>query len=324
MRRREVLGSLALATLLPRSAFAEAERRLALLMPFAEGDAVATGFIDALRRSLAALGWREGNNLKIDVRWSGADHELSRTYAKQLAASQPDVIVAHGPAFVYAREATRTVPLVFLAIVDPVGQGFVSSLSHPVANITGFMLMEFSIGGKFIELLREIAPKTRRVAVFVDPSNSNSPQWWRSIEGAARDAGIEPQQAVVRNPSDIEAAIGAIADAPDGGIIIPPQAFLAAHRTLIITSAARERLPAVYSNVFFVKDGGLLAYGSDLADQYARAASYIDRIFKGTRPSDLPVQAPTRYQLGVNLRTAGVLGLTVPSGLITRADVVIE
>ena len=324
MRRREVLGSLVLAPLLPRSAFAEAQRRLGLLLPFAEGDGVASGFIDSLRQSLAALGWREGANLKIEVRWSGADHELARTQAKELAASQPDVIVAHGPAFTYAREATRTVPLVFLAIVDPVGQGFVTSLSRPGGNITGFMLMEFSIGGKFIELLREIAPKTKRVAVLVDPSNSNSPQWWRSIEGAARDANIEPQQAVVQNPTDIETAIGAIAGGSDGGIIIPPQAFLAAHRTLIITLAARERIPAVYSNIFFVKDGGLLSYGSDLNDQYARAAPYIDRIFKGIKPSDLPVQAPTKYQLGVNLRTAGTLGLTAPSGLITRADVVIE
>ena len=211
MRRREVLGGLALAGLLPRSAFAETERRVALLMPFAEGDAVAAGFINSLRQSLAALGWREGTNLKIEIRFSRDDHELARTYAKELAASQPDVLVAHGPAFTYAREATRTVPLVFLAIVDPVGQGFVTSLARPGGNITGFMLMEFSIGGKFIELLREIAPKTKRVAVLVDPSNSNSPQWWRSIEGAARDADIEPQQAVVRNQTEIGAAIGAIA-----------------------------------------------------------------------------------------------------------------
>jgi putative ABC transport system substrate-binding protein len=324
MRRREVLGGLATVAAWPRSALAEAERRLALLMPFAEGDAVAAGFIDSLRQSLAEVGWKEGANLKIEVRWSGADHDLSRTYAKELAASQPDVIVAHGPAFVYAREATRAVPLVFLAIVDPVGQGFVSSLSRPGGNITGFMLMEFSIGGKFIELMKEIAPKTKRVAVFVDPSNSNSPQWWRSIEGAARDAGIEPRQEVVRNETDMGAAIGTIARAPDGGIIIPPQALLAAHRTFIISSAARERLPVVYSNAFFVKDGGLLSYGSDLVDQYARAASYIDRILKGAKPSDLPVQAPTRYHLAINLRTASALGLSVPSGLIARADVVIE
>jgi putative ABC transport system substrate-binding protein len=306
------------------AALAEAERRLALLMPFDEGDAVAAGFINSLRQSLAELGWKEGANLKMEVRWSGADHELSRTHAKELVASQPDVIMAHGPSFVYARAATRAVPLVFLAIVDPVGQGFVSSLSHPGGNITGFMLMEFSIGGKFIELLKEIAPKTKRVAVFVDPSNSNSPQWWRSIEGAARDAGIEPHQEIVRNGSDIDAAIGATARGRDGSIIIPPQALLAAYRTLIVTSAARERIPVVYSNTFFVKDGGLLSYGSDLVDQYARAALYVDRIFRGTKPSDLPVQGPNKYQLGINLRTAGVLGLSVPAGLIARADLVIE
>ncbi len=324
MRRREVLGGLALAGLLPRSAFAETERRVALLMPFAEGDAVAAGFINSLRQSLAALGWREGTNLKIEIRFSRDDHELARTYAKELAASQPDVLVAHGPAFTYAREATRTVPLVFLAIVDPVGQGFVTSLARPGGNITGFMLMEFSIGGKFIELLREIAPKTKRVAVLVDPSNSNSPQWWRSIEGAARDADIEPQQAVVRNQTEIGAAIGAIAGTSNGAFIVPPQAFLAANRTVIIASAERERIPAVYSNVFFVRDGGLAAYGSDLNDQYARSAAYVDRILKGTKPSDLPVQAPTKFQLAVNLKTAGALGLSVPSALVTRADVVIE
>ena len=238
--------------------------------------------------------------------------------------TQPDAILAHGPAFPYAREATRTIPLVFVAVADPVGQGYVVSLSHPGGNTTGFMLVEFSVGGKFVELLKEIAPDTKHVAVLEDPSNPASPQWWRSIEGAARDIGIEPQQALVRTDAEIDAAIEVIARTSNGSIIVPPQAFFAIHRSHLIASVARERLPVVYNNAFFVRDGGLLSYGPDLADQYARAASYIDRILKGARPNDLPVQAPTKFELAINLKTAKTLGLSVPAALLARSDVVVE
>jgi ABC-type uncharacterized transport system substrate-binding protein len=304
--------------------FAEAERRLGVLMPFPDGDPLAVGWLKALRQSLAGLGWHEGGNLKIEVRWSEGDGARSRAHAEEMVGTQPDAILAHGPAFPSVREATRAIPLVFVAIADPVGQGFVTSLSRPGGNITGFMLMEFSVGGKFVELLKETAPNTKRVAVFEDPSNSTSPQWWRSIEGAARDHGIAPQQALVRDEAEIDTAIGIIARAPNGSIIVPPQAFFAAHRSHLIASAARERLPVVYNNALFVREGGLLSYGPDLADQYARAASYNDRILRGAKPNDLPVQAPTKFEFAVNLKTAKILGLSVPATLLARADVVIE
>ncbi len=325
MRRRELIKVIAGGmTAWPWAASAEAERRLALLLPFSEGDPLAAGFLKALRKALTELGWRDGGNLKIDFRWSQGDDTLSRTYAKELVGMKPDVILAHGPAFVYVREATHAIPLIFVSIADPVGQGFVRSLSHPGGNATGFMLFEFSLGGKFVELIREIAPNTRRVAVFEDPSNSATSQWWQSIEGAARDIGIEPQQVLVRNEAEIDAAIDGIVRAPDGSIIIPPQAFFAVHRLHLIAAAARERLPAVYGNALWSRDGGLLSYGVDLADQYAKAASYIDRILKGAKPEDLPTQAPTKYELVVNLKTARALGLEISSTVLARADEVIE
>jgi len=324
MKRRQFISLVGAVAAWPWSAAAEAERRLGLLMPFSDGDPLAAGLLKALRQSLAALGWHEGGNLKIEVRWGQSDDARSRADAKELVETQPDAILAHGPALPSVREATRTIPLVFVAIADPVGQGFVTSLSRPGGNTTGFMLMEFSVGGKFVELLKEIAPATKRVAVFEDPSNSTSPQWWRSIEGAARDVGIAPQQALVQNQAEIDAAIEVIARAPHGSIIVPPQAFFAVHRSHLIASAARERLPVVYNNAVFVREGGLLSYGPDLADQYARAASYIDRILRGAKPNDLPVQAPTKFEFAINLKTAKTLGLSVSATLLARADVVIE
>lgn len=325
MRRRELITAVAGAvTAWHWPASAEAERRLGLLMPFSEGDPAAVWFLKALRQALAELGWRDGGNLKIEVRWSQVDEARSRAYAKELVGTQPDVILAHGPAFAHVREATRTIPLIFMAIADPVGQGFVNSLSHPGGNITGFLLMEFSIGGKFVELLKETAPNTKRVAVFQDPSNTSTLHWWRSIEEAARAIGIEPRQVLLRNEAEVDAAIEAVAQASNGSIIVPPQAFFSVHRSHLIASAARERLPVVYGNAFLVRDGGLLSYGVDLADQYARAASYIDRILKGAKPSDLPVQAPIKFEFVINLKAAKGLGLEIPPAVLTRADEVIE
>jgi putative ABC transport system substrate-binding protein len=324
MKRRQFISLVGAVAAWPWSASAEAERRLGLLMPFSDGDPLAGGILKALRQSLAGLGWHEGGNLKIEVRWSQGDDARSRADANELVGTQPDAILAHGPAFPYVREATRAIPLVFVAIADPVGQGFVTSLSRPGGNATGFMLMEFSVGGKFVELLKEIAPNTKRVAVFEDPSNPSSPQWWRSIEGSARDMGIAPQQVLVRTEAEIDAAIELIARTSNGSIIVPPQSFFGVHRSLLIASAARERLPVVYNNAFFVREGGLLSYGPDLADEYARAASYIDRILKGAKPNDLPVQAPTKFEFAINLKTARTIGLSVPPTLLARADVVIE
>ena len=326
MKRREfitLIGGAAAGWPLS-SACAESERTVGVLLPWSEGDTAAVGYMKALRDGLTVLGWREGENLKIELRWSSDETARTRAYAKELVELRPAVIFATGPAFVSVREATRTIPIVFAMVSDPVGQGFVSSLSHPGGNTTGFMLLEFSAGGKFVELLKAIAPETKRVAVFEDPMNSTTPQWWRSIEGAARDFGIEPQQALVRSESEIDAEIAAIARAPHGSLIVPPQAFLLVHRARLIASAERERLPAVYWSPLYVKEGGLLSYGVNPTTQFANAATYIDRILKGAKPGNLPVQAPTKFELVINLKTARALGLSIPEKVIATADEVIE
>ena len=326
MKRRDFVLALSGAAILRplSSAFAEPVRKLGVLIPWSESDPAAVEYVRALRDGLARLGWHEGENLQIELRWSSDDPTRTRAYAKELVELRPTVIVATGPAFPIVREATRSIPIVFALVSDPVGQGFVSSLSHPGGNITGFMLLEFSAGGKFVELLKAIAPETKRVAVFEDPMNPTSPQWWRSIEGAARDLDIEPQQALVRSESDIDAEIAAIARAPNGSFIVPPQAFLLVHRARLIAAAERERLPAVYWNPLYVKDGGLLSYGINPATQLANAALYVDRILRGAKPGDLPVQAPTKFELVINLKAAKALGLRIPEKIIATADEVIE
>jgi putative tryptophan/tyrosine transport system substrate-binding protein len=326
MKRRDfVLAFSGAAIVWPlSSAYAEPERKLGVLLPWSESDPAFVGYVKALREGLARLGWREGENLKIELRWSSDQAARTRAYAKELVALRPDVIVATGPAFAIVREETRTIPIVFALVSDPVGQGFISSLSRPGGNTTGFMLLEFSAGAKFVELLKAVAPDTKRVAVFEDPANSSTPQWWRSIEGAARDFGIEPQQALVRSESEIDAGIEAIARTPHGSFIVPPQAFLLVHRARLIAAAERERLPAVYWNPLYVKDGGLLSYGVNPASQLANAATYVDRILKGAKPGDLPVQAPTKFELVINLKAAKALGLRIPETIIATADEVIE
>ena len=308
MKRRDFIAAFSSAAIVwpLSSAHAEPERTLALLVPYSESDPAAVGYVNALREGLAALGWREGENLKIELRWSADEAAPTRAYAKELVELRPAVIVATGPAFAIMREATRTIPIVFALVSDPVG------------------LLEFSAGGKFVELLKAIAPETKRVAVFEDPTNSTTPQWWRSIEGAARDFGIEPQQALVRSESEIDAEIAAIARAPHGSFIVPPQAFLSVHRARLIAAAERERLPAVYWNPLFVREGGLASYGVNPGTQFANAATYVDRILKGAKPGDLPVQAPTKFELAINLKTARAQGLTIPEKVMATADEVIE
>jgi putative tryptophan/tyrosine transport system substrate-binding protein len=328
MRRRDFLHAVGGITVSwPwSSASAEPYRTLGVLLAMSEDDPVMVGNVKALRQALAELGWREGENLKIELRLSSDEVARTRAYAKELIDLRPDVILASGPAFPPLRDSTRTIPIVFVLISDPVGQGFVSSLAHPGGNLTGFMLLEFSAGTKFVEMLKAVAPATKRVAILEDPANTTTPQWWRSIEGAARDVGIEPQQALVRSEGDIDAAIDAIARTPNGSIIVAPQAlfYVYVHRTHLIASAARERLPAIYSNANYVREGGLLSYGINGADQFAQAATYIDRIFKGAKPGNLPVQGPTKFQLAINLKTAKALGLTVAPTLLATADELIE
>jgi putative ABC transport system substrate-binding protein len=325
MRRREftaVLSATALAW--PRRALADQLRVLGILAPAPVDDPQYRSLIDALRQSLAQLGWREGANLKVEMRWSGNDVPRLAAYAKELVSIRPDAILAPATAFPPVRAATRSIPVVFLLTSDPVGQGLVSSFAHPGGNLTGFTLLEFSAGGKFIELLKAIAPATMRVLVLLDPDNGTSPQWWRAIEGAARDVGVEPSQALVRTDDELASAVAAYAKTPGGGIIASPQTLFVNRRAQLIALAARGRLPAVYAAVPIARDGGLLAFGIDAEDEFRRAASYIDRILKGAKAGDLPVQQPIKFRLVINLKTAKTLGLTVSPTLLATADEVIE
>jgi putative tryptophan/tyrosine transport system substrate-binding protein len=325
MRRRHLLIAICgAAALRPRSTLADTIRTIGVLMQGSRTNPVNAGLFDVLRGSLAELGWREGINLKVELRWGDNDDARTSGYARELVDLKPEVIVAPATSFRPVREATRSIPIVFLLIADPVGQGIVSSLSHPGGNLTGFTYMEFSTGGKFVELLKEIAPDTTRALVFFDLDNRSTPHWWRSIESAAHVLGVEPQQSLVRGVADIDAAIHAFAGTPKGGIIVPPESLFVAHSAHLIALAATQRLPAVYATSPFAREGGLLSYSVDATDQFVRAASYVDRILKGDKPGDLPVQQPTKFELVINLKTAEALGLTVPQSLLQRADEVIE
>src|SRR3954447_4278491 len=286
MKRRDFIAAFhsAAIVLALSSAYAEPGPALVLLGPYSESDPAAVGYVNALREGLAALGWREGENLKIELRWSADEAARTRAYVKELVELRPAVIVATGPAFAIMREATRTIPIVFALVSDPVGQGFVSSLSHPGGNITGFMLLEFSAGGKFVELLKAIAPDTKRVAVFEDPANPTTPQWWRSIEGAARDFGIEPQQALVRTESDSLRSRAPLMAASS----------CRRRRSFRSTAPASLRRPSASgcprsTGILFVREGGLVSYGVNPGSQFANAATYVDRILNGAKAGDLPV-----------------------------------
>jgi putative ABC transport system substrate-binding protein len=325
MRRRDLLIAICgAAALRPRRTLADTVRTIGVLMQGAKTNPVTASLFDVLRGSLVDLGWREGANLKVLLRWGDNDDARTGAYARELVELKPEVIVAPATSLPPVHEATRSIPIVFLLITDPVGQGFVSSLAHPGGNLTGFSYLDFSMSGKFVELLREVAPDTTRVLVPLDVDNRSTSQWWRSIESAARVLGVEPQHSLVRGAADIEAAIHAFADKPKGGIIVAPESLLTAHRARLIALAASEHLPAVYTTPPFAKEGGLLSYSVDANDQFVRAASYVDRILKGEKPGDLPVQQPTKFELVINLRTAKALGLTVPQSILARADQVIE
>jgi putative ABC transport system substrate-binding protein len=283
-----------------------------------------TGLVDALRGALANLGWREGANLKLDLRWANNSADRARAYARELVSLKPDVIVAPATSLPSVSEATHSIPIVFTLIVDPVGQGFVSGLAHPGGNITGFSYMGFSTGAKLVELLKEIAPGLTRVLVLLDADNYAAPKWWDAIGSTARALGYEPRKALLRVDAEIDATLHSFAQEQGGGLVVPPQSLFGAHRERLIAAAAREHLPAVYGMPSVVRNGGLLSYSSDPVDQFTRAASYVDRILKGEKPGNLPIQEPTKYLLIVNLRTARTLGLTVPPLLLARADEVIE
>jgi len=283
----------------------------------------------SLEPGLEELGWRNGRNLQIDYRWGNGNLELMRASAKELVGLEPDLIVAHNTPVVAAlMQHTRTVPIVFVAVSDPIGAGFVKSFSRPGGNITGFTIYETTVGGKWLQLLREIAPSLKRVAMLYNPETANAGAsggvYLQSIEAAAHAMGTELIVTPVHNPDDIDAALAAFSQEPGGGLIVLPNTFTVVNREHIVLQAARFRIPAIYPSVYFIQAGGLASYGVDVADLFRRAASYVDRVLKGDKPADLPVQAPIKYQLVINLKTAKALGLTVPPMLLANADEVIE
>jgi putative ABC transport system substrate-binding protein len=286
-----------------------------------EGQARRAAFVQALQK----LGWTEGLNVRIDYRWGATDAERGLRYAAELVALAPDVILTAGEQAVAAlQRTTRTVPIVFAQVPDPVGAGFVDSLARPGGNITGFAVFEYGISAKWLELLKQLGPHMTRVAVLRDPATASGTGQLGAIQAAAPSFGVELRPVDVRDAGEIERVITAFASAANGSLIVTGSTEAVVHRDLIVTLAARHRLPAVYSQRFFVTGGGLISYGPDRVDQHRRAASYVDRILKGEKPADLPVQAPTKYELVINLKTAKALGLEMPPTLLARADEVIE
>jgi putative tryptophan/tyrosine transport system substrate-binding protein len=328
LRRREfitLLGGAAAAW--PHMAEAEQAdrvRRIGVLMGVAN-DAEGEARVAAFRQGLQQLGWVEGRNVLVEYRWGGGDPARLKIQAAEVAAMMPDVILAGGTAaLVPMQQATHSIPIVFVGSADPVGRGFVASRPRPGGNITGFTIFEVSVVGKMLEALKQIAPGTARTMLIYSPTNSNAADYWRSLDTVASTFPVKPVAAPVLDADEIERACAALADESNGGLVIPPDSMTTARRELIIALAARYRLPAVYPFRFFVTSGGLMSYGPDTRDPYRRAARYVDRILKSEKPGDLPVQAPTKYELVINLKTAKVLGLEVPPTLLARADEVIE
>jgi putative ABC transport system substrate-binding protein len=328
MKRREfitLLGGAAAWPLTARAQQGERMRRIGILLPAASDDAQLQTWVGAFLQTLALLGWTIGHNVRIDTRWATANAAEIRRHATELVALAPDVILAYGASTVGALlQATRTVPIVFPVVVDPVGAGFVDSLARPGGNVTGFMTYEYSMGGKWLELLKQIAPGMMRAAVLRDPTQGGGTSVFAAIQAMAPSLGVEANPVNMRDTNEIERAVAAFARSPNGGLIVPGSAAATLHRDLIIALAARHKLPAVYYERFFATAGGLISYGPDQIDQFRRAAGYIDRILKGEKPGDLPVQAPTKYELVINLKTARALGLVVPPGVLASADEVIE
>jgi putative ABC transport system substrate-binding protein len=320
MKRREVITLLGGAAAWPLAAHAqqpERMRRIGVLIPYAADDPEGQARIAAFLQGLQQLGWTEGRNVRIDFRWGAANAERIRRDAAELVALAPDVILASGTSTVGPLlQATRTVPIVFPVIGDPVGAGFVDSLARPGGNATGFMSREYSLSGKWLELLKEIAPSVTRVAVLRDAALSVGPVQFGVIQAVAPSLRVEVNPINMRDAGEIERAIAAFAGSPNGGLILTAGATAQLHSDLIITLAARHKLPAVYPYRHIVTGGGLIFYGANFHDQYRRAAGYVDRILKGEKPAALPVQAPTKYELVINLKTAKALSLDVPPTLL--------
>jgi putative ABC transport system substrate-binding protein len=329
MRRREFITLLGGAASLPFAARAqqgERVRRIGVLMSMVEGDPRGLEYITAFAQGLAEHGWIVGRNVRIEYRWGAGDLDRFRRYAAELVALSPDVVLASAGSIVGAfQQASRTVPIVFVTTIDPVGGGWVESLSRPGTNATGFASFDFSMSAKRLELLKELAPDVKRVAVIRDPSVPAGSGGLAAIQTVAPSLGVELTPVGVRDAVEIERGITAFARGSNSGLImVGPVSSVQRHRDLIVALAARYRLPAVYPNRVFVTDGGLISYATNPVDQYRRAAAYVDRVLKGEKPADLPVQAPTKVELVINLKTAKALGLEIPPTLLARADEVIE
>jgi putative ABC transport system substrate-binding protein len=330
MRRRAFIAGLGSAAAWPLAARAQQGdrvRRVAVLLAPDKHDPHAKALVSAFTQGLAELGWIDGRNIQIDVRWTAGSADRARIYAKELVDLQPDVIFVISTAATAAlQRQTRTVPIVFVNVVDPVGAGFVAGLPRPAGNTTGFTNQEAATGGKWLELLTEIAPRVKRAAAMFNPDAAYSSGTYSlpSFETAARALRVEAIRAPIRNDAEIETVMNSLGSEPGSGLVVMPNAFATVHRAQIILLAARNNVPAVYSDSVFARDGGLLSYGADRVDNCRRAASYVDRILRGAKPADLPVQLPVKFEMAVNVKTARALGLTVPQSILLRADEVIE
>jgi putative ABC transport system substrate-binding protein len=328
MKRRlfiTLLGGVAAWPLAARAQQANRVRRIGVLMPYDESDPEGELRLSAFTQAFATLGWTDGRNVRMDIRWAGSDINRIRALAQELVGLQPDIILAIGVAATAAlQRETRTIPIVFASATDPVASGIVERLDRPSGNITGFGNWEASLAGKWLELLSEIAPGLKRAAIMFNPDLPPVSAYRPSFETAARSLKIEPIMAPVQSDVEIETAIIALGREPRGGLVVISDAFTAAHRESIISVAARNNVPAVYASLYFVKDGGLLSYGPDQVDTFRRAAFYVDRILRGEKPGDLPVQLPTKFEMVVNRKTATALGLAIPPSIMLRADEEIE
>ena len=331
MNRRALVRLIGAAAVWPLAARAQQPdrvRRIGVLMGVAENDPARQSFVSAFTQALRDLGWRDGGNIRIDYRWGGGDSDRIQSFARELVELQPDLIVGQTTPVVAAlKRETRTIPIVFTQVSDPVGSGFISSLAEPGGNITGFTNLESSMGSKLMELLKEIAPNTSRMALLFNPETApaGGSYFLRPVEAAAPALKLTIIPAPVHNATEIDTAITTLAQGPGaGGLIVMPDVFLLAHREQILALAGQHHLPAAYAYRFFAANGGLMSYGTDLADLFRCAAPYVDRILKGAKPGELPVQQPTKFELVINLKTAKALGLNIPDKLLALADEVIE
>src|SRR6516164_9279717 len=328
MRRREFIAGLGTAAAWSLGALAqqpERMRRIGALLPYDENDPVMKSNISAFTQALADLGWTDGGNVRMDLRWGGVDPNRIRALARELVGLKPDIILTGTtPATAALQRETRTIPIVFATVADPVASGFVARLDRPSGNITGFATFEASMGGKWLELLSEIAPGLKRAAIMFNPETAPASAFMPSLETAARSVKMVLIISPVHSGVEIETAIVAVGREPRGGLVVGPDVFTDVHRAPIISAAARNNVPAVYWQSEFARDGGLLSFGPDRVDNWRRAATYVDRILRGAKPAELPVQLPTKFEMAVNLKTAKALGLAVPPSILLRADEAIE